>query len=729
VKLMKVAVVYNRESKNVINLFGVPNQEKIGKKTIRRVAEALKQGGHQVVALEGDKDLVVRLEQFMPRVLKGERPGLVFNISYGIQGQARYTHVPSILEMIGVPYVASGPLAHSLSLDKVVTKMILRQHELPTPEFLVMDAPDAELPELPYPMIVKPKSEAVSFGLSVVRDEDELREGAAVIFDEFRQPVLVEQYIEGREINVGVVGNSPPEAFPPVELIFPGDGPRIYTYGDKTGRSGRTISHECPAPIGEKLQCRAQEIAVKAFQALGCADCARVDMRLDARGNLYILEINSLPSLGEHGSFLIGAEHIGLDYAGMVNRLVEVASARYFGTPEPPHLDREGRDPANRVFSYLTQRRDDLERRLREWTGLSSRTSDPLGAREALNRARKLFDDLGMNPLPELTDDRAAWSWETRAGLNKGTLLIAHLDVPGGLAHAATQFRRESEWLYGEGIGSSRAPLVMLEYALRALRRLRRLKSTKLCVLLYTDEGRDARYSAKTIAAAAARASRVLVLRPGNVGDSMIVQRRGQRVYRLRAEGEPVRPGRAGKKPEVLRWTWNHLEAFSRLSSRKERTSVSAVDLEVETVPMLLPHRVSARLLVTYPERALAEDLEQKMRSILTKGGIRWELELISDRPPMKERRGGQRLLRSLIQVAGRWEIPLKRESSVWPSVAGLVPARTACLCGVGPVARDLGTPQEAVQRISLIQRTLLLAQFLLAREERRPGARAGKEG
>ena len=144
---------------------------------------------------------------------------------------------------------------------------------------------------------------------------------------------------------------------------------------------------------------------------------------------------------------------------------------------------------------------------------------------------------------------------------------------------------------------------------------------------------------------------------------------------------------------------------------------------------MLLPHRVSARLLVTYPEKTLAEDLEQKMRSILTKDGVRWELELISDRPPLKERRGGQRLLRSLIQVANRWEIPLKRESSVWPSVAGLVPARTACVCGVGPVARDLGTAQEAEQRISLIQRTLLLAQFLLMQEEKRPGARAGKEG
>jgi hypothetical protein len=92
----------------------------------------------------------------------------------------------------------------------------------------------------------------------------------------------------------------------------------------------------------------------------------------------------------------------------------------------------------------------------------------------------------------------------------------------------------------------------------------------------------------------------------------------------------------------------------------------------------------------------------------------RWELELVADRPPMKEHRGTLRLSRALASVASRWEIPLKNESSVWPSVAGLVPAKTARLCGLGPVARDLGTPQEAVQRYSLIQRTLLLAELLL---------------
>ena len=99
---MKIAVIYNRSSKSVINLFGIPNREKYGVQAIRRIVDGLKKYGHQVKTFEGDKDLISNLEQFMPRVLKGERPGMAFNLSYGIQGQARYTHVPGILEMVGV---------------------------------------------------------------------------------------------------------------------------------------------------------------------------------------------------------------------------------------------------------------------------------------------------------------------------------------------------------------------------------------------------------------------------------------------------------------------------------------------------------------------------------------------------------------------------------------------------------------------------------------------------
>ena len=366
----------------------MPNQEKIGLKTIKRLTDALRSGGHQVAAIEADKELISKLESFMPRVVSGERPGMVFNVSYGLQGQARYTHVPSILEMVGIPYVASGPLGHSLALDKVVTKMILRQNGIPTPEFAVLETPEVPIPgDLPYPMVVKPKNEAVSFGLAVVDDESELRASAKVIFDRFSQPVLAEQYIEGREINVGLLGNAPPEALPPVLLSF-GDGPQIYTYEDKTGRSGRQIHPVCPAPISGELTAEAQQIAVRTFSALGLYDCARVDMRMDADDNLYVLEANSLPSLGEHGSYLVGAAHVGLEFEAFVNRLVEVASARYFGTPQPPTVDARAADPSKRALQFITQRRDAMERSLQRWVQVSSRTDDPVGLERAAERGR-----------------------------------------------------------------------------------------------------------------------------------------------------------------------------------------------------------------------------------------------------------------------------------------------------------------------------------------------------
>jgi D-alanine-D-alanine ligase len=563
-------------------------------------------------------------------------------------------------------------------------------------------------------LIVKPKNEAVSFGLRIVHDESELREAAGVIFDEYQQPVLVEQYIDGREINIGLLGNNPPGALPPVELVFDAGGLAIYTYEDKTGASGRAISLECPAAIGEELTSTAQALAIQAFTALGCCDCARVDMRLDPQGNLYLLEVNSLPSLGQRGSYLVGAAQVGLDFAALVNRLVEVASARYFGTPSPPKLDEGSIDPARRVFSFITQRRDELERRLEEWTCLSSHTADPVGVQEMVRRVQRMFLELRMKPAKAFTDERVVWTWETAQGFENGTLFVGHLDVPAEVGAPGQMFRRDPEWFYGDGIGSSRAPLVMLEFALRALRSLRQLGRRPVGVLYYADEGRDARYSVEIIRAASTHAKRVLVLRPGNVGDFIVTQRRGQRHYRFRAAGESLRPGRATKKPETLRWMWSKLEAFSQMTSREKRISVSTVDLSTEAMPMHAPHRATARILVTYPDAHAADELEDRMRALLNKKGPRWELDRISDRPPMKERRPTAQLARRLAQVAEEWEIPLKRESSVWPSVAGLVPAQTACLCGIGPVARDVGTPHEAVQRISLVQRTLLLAEFLI---------------
>ena len=325
-----------------------------------------------------------------------------------------------------------------------------------------------------------------------------------------------------------------------------------------------------------------------------------------------------------------------------------------------------------------------------------------------------MLEGLGMKPVADLTDGPEVWTWATSGWRDGGgTLLVAHLDTPIDTAVAVQPYRRDPEWVYGEGIGSSRAPLVVLEYALRALRRTRKLSRAPLAVLLYTDEGRSALHSAQLIREAAGRAKCVIVLGPVHAAGDLVTNRRGARRYRLSVEGEPLRPGQRTRRVPVLRWTWGKLDEMAEMTSSKARLAVEVLDIESERHPMMAPHRVSATIMVTYFNVKDAERVERRMKEIMGRRGRRWTLTLLSDRPPMKERTPGLRLAKAIEDVARELQLPVVRQSSAWPSVAGLVPAKVGCVCGFGPVCRDRGTSKEAVQRVSLVQRAFLLAAFL----------------
>ncbi len=138
------------------------NKEKYNLKTVRLVAEVLEQGGHNVAVIDGTMDVIQQLQDFMPRVLEGERMGMVFNMAYGIQGESRCTHLPAMLEMLGIPYVGSTPSGHALALDKIITKIIMQKHGISTPSFWVFSRSDEDMSTVEYPVIVKPKMEAAT---------------------------------------------------------------------------------------------------------------------------------------------------------------------------------------------------------------------------------------------------------------------------------------------------------------------------------------------------------------------------------------------------------------------------------------------------------------------------------------------------------------------------------------------------------------------------------------
>jgi len=708
---MKVAVIYNRESMKVINLIGALNPEKYRVEAIQRITKTLKASGHQVKTFEGDKHLIENLEEFMPAVVKGERPGLALNLAYGIQGYARYTHVPGILEMIGIPYVGSGPLAHSLSLDKVVAKILFKQNGLPTPDFAVLETPDFPAPDLKYPLIVKPKSGADSFGLKVVHNEQELREASAVIFKEYAEPVLAECYIEGREINIGLIGN-PPQAFPPVELDF-GDGPHVYSNDDKGGRSGRTVKYVCPAKLDEETTKKAQEIARKAFTTLQCNDCARVDMRIGEDGSLYLLELNSLPSLGFRGSFVVGAQHAGLDFGGLLGRLLDSAMNRYFGSAAiAPPASSTGK-VSNTTFSFLTANRDKLEKRIGELTNYSSRMTDPIATRELVKHLEQRYLDLGLKLIEEFSDEHVVSTWESAAGLKDGTLIIIQIDSMLEAEIPFQSFRISPERIHGESIGISRAPLAMFEYAMRALKRQKQLGRKRLGILIYSDEGRDCRYSREKIKRAAGLAKKVIVLGQGSLGGNIVLGSRGIHKYQLIVEDKPrdLRPG--SKSFDALRWTNLKAEEMMKLSSQKDRLGVFVTNVKVKHFPMMLPHRVQMDLLVSYYNSTIVNKAEEEIRNILGKKGPKWRLNLVSDRPEMQARRENRTFFNEILEIAEELEIPIAHSTSAIPSVAGLVPRGVKVVYGMGPLVDAPHTPHESIQRVSLFQRTILLTEIL----------------
>ncbi|MFQ5641158.1 MAG: ATP-grasp domain-containing protein [bacterium] len=327
---MKIAVVRNRKNEGIINNFGRKSPETYGKKSVQRVVEALHTGGHEVKIMEGDMTLFSHLKEFIPPDRYGLPTGLVFNMSYGIQGDCRYTHVPGMLEMSGIPYIGANPLGHSLAQDKVITKMLLQSAGIPTPKMCVMAAQDKKVAQgLRFPLVVKPRHESTSCGLHLVHDHDQLLTAVLSVTTQFQQEALVEEFIQGREFCVGVLGNDELEILTYVELDFNDRKNPLLTREDKFHKTANEPKKICPAQISYELESRIKHIVEQTFRVCHCKDFARVDLRVDPFGNPYVLEINSMASLGQGGSFVLAAKGAGYGLASLINRIVDIACRRY----------------------------------------------------------------------------------------------------------------------------------------------------------------------------------------------------------------------------------------------------------------------------------------------------------------------------------------------------------------------------------------------------------------
>jgi len=292
--------------------------------TIEAIERALIVMGHETRRIGNVRSLVRRLAD-------GERWDMVFNICEGMFGLGREAQVPALLDAYQIPYTFSGPLVLALSLDKAMTKRVVRSLGVATPDFAVVAVPeDIEAVDLPFPLFAKPLAEGTGLGIDSRSKIDSRRQLTSVcsqLLGKFRQPVLVEAYLPGREFTVGIVGSgAAAEAIGVMEVFLrPEAEANAYSYVNK--ENSEELVHYILAPEDAAAPCR--DLALRAWRGLGCLDAGRVDVKMDRDGIVNFIEVNPLAGLHpEHSDLPIICSLLGISFQALMERIMASACGR-----------------------------------------------------------------------------------------------------------------------------------------------------------------------------------------------------------------------------------------------------------------------------------------------------------------------------------------------------------------------------------------------------------------
>jgi len=303
-------------------------EEYDSRETVEVIAAALSAAGHSVVMLGGG-------EEFLENILR-EKVDIVFNIAEGRgNSRSRESQVPSVLEMLGIPYTGSDSHCLTVCLDKPLAKKLVAAEGVATPQWQLIND-ETELRRIdwerfPFPSIVKPAYEGSSKGIrltSVVESVERLQEEARRLLDAYHQPVMVEEFINGDEVTVGIIGNAPPKVTG-IMRILPRNKEKRFVYSLEVKRDYlNLVDYESPPRLANEIQERITLASLKVFQVLGCRDFARVDFRVSPDGVPYFLEINPLPGLGGYSDLVIMALKLGWTHQGLIQAVFEAAQKR-----------------------------------------------------------------------------------------------------------------------------------------------------------------------------------------------------------------------------------------------------------------------------------------------------------------------------------------------------------------------------------------------------------------
>jgi D-alanine-D-alanine ligase len=304
-------------------------EEYDSRETVEIIAADLEAAGHSVVMLGGG-------EEFLENIFR-EKVDIVFNIAEGRgNSRSRESQVPSVLEMLGIPYTGSDSQCLTVCLDKPLAKKLVAAEGVSTPRWQLItneeDLSKVSWEQFPFPAIVKPAHEGSSKGIrltSVVDGVSQAQAEVSHLLSAYRQPVMMEEFITGDEITAGIIGNSPPKVIG-IMRILPRRREKHFVYSLEVKRDYlNLVDYECPAQLKDEVLARIALSSLKVFKVLGCRDFARLDFRVSPEGVPYFLEINPLPGLSAQSDLVIIAEKSGWTHQELVNAVLDAALKRY----------------------------------------------------------------------------------------------------------------------------------------------------------------------------------------------------------------------------------------------------------------------------------------------------------------------------------------------------------------------------------------------------------------
>ncbi len=707
---MKVAIIFNRDMTGVINTFGLQNKEKYDPSVVKRVADALESNGHNVEIIDGNMHLVENLQNFMPKVLKGEKLGMVFNMAYGIQGESRYTHIPAMLEMLGIPYVGSSPSGHALALDKVITKILMQQKGIPTPKYWVFSSEEDDVTSVNFPVIVKPKMESVSFGLKVVHNQKDLKEAVVFINQEFKQQALVEQFIRGREFAVGLIGNVPIESFPIVEFELETPD-AIQSVEDKQLNPKKKI---CPAEIPSELAAEMRRLSIEAFNALQLRDFARVDIRLDENNNIYLLEINSMASLGLRGSYVFAASKSGYDYSALVNKILEVASSRYFKdlVEENSKISADENKPLQvRIRSIIGNRLESAEQILKQLVDTNSHVRNVEGVNNLANKLIKQFTSLGFHHqiIPHVEIGNSIFLSNSDKG-EYDILFLSNLDNDTPI-HKHRYFSKLGQKYFGTGIWEHKGGLIVLLMALQALRYTRVLRKVKVGILLTSDDTLRGKFERNLVKEKSFNASYIIGLKGGTLNGGVVTSRSGAAVYHctmnLKKTDDP------GLVPFAANIFSRLISQWSSMSDPENGLLVAPGDMKLQTnISEAFAHG-EVSLSVRFDNTDQMEVVQEKIRRTILKkykSDLLFQIEGGPRRNAMIYNENVEFLWKIIKQIGERLDVRLVNEHRWSSSDIGFVSEDKFRIDGMGAIGVRQANGEEYVLKHSIKERAALLA-------------------